>query len=55
MKRQLDDYYNKFYNKLSKRFQMLLLTTMQKRKKLLHGKKKWLLNGIPLKSFHATR
>ena len=23
MKRQLDDYYNKFYNKLSKRFQML--------------------------------
>ena len=34
MKRQLDDYYNKFYNKLSKRFQMLSADDKAKAKEI---------------------
>ncbi len=40
MKRQLDDYYSKFYTKLAKRFSALSANDNAKAKRLLLGKKK---------------
>ena len=51
MKRQLDDYYSKFYNKLAKRFAILSANDNAKAKEIAAWKEEWLLNGILLKSF----
>ncbi len=51
MKRQLDDYFTKFYGKEAARFHELAANDYAKLRKSPNGKKKWLKSGIPSKSF----
>ena len=56
MKRQLDDYYAKFYTKEAKRFKELVANDYAKAKELAAWKERVAeLLGIPLKSFHVKR
>lgn len=55
MKRQLDDYYSKFYCKLAKRFQTLAANDNAKAKEIAAWKEDVVANGILLKSYLVTR
>lgn len=55
MKRQLDDYYAKFYTKEAKRFKELVANDYAKAKELAAWKEELQNFGIPLKSFHVKR
>ena len=55
MKRQLDDYYAKFYTKEAKRFKELVANDYAKAKGTALERKELQNFGIPLKSFHVKR
>ena len=54
MKRQLDDYYSKFYNKLAKRFSALSANDNAKAKEIAAWKEEVVLSGTASRSYLMT-